>query len=252
MKRNIYLTALYTVTVLVILFSILGQNGILPIGQVGSAKLTDTIYFDPNGFHSIDMDLSVVELTVQQNFNDNCYITYEASSQKLVPTVEVKDNTLKIGQTKINQNNLKSNQLKLTLSVPAGKGFNDLDFDLGVGDLKFENLSADKLTLQAGVGELDITDSSFQQANIEAGVGDVTMQNCPVTRLTLQTGVGDVKLSQLGDLAKYDLDITVGLGDLSVDGVKKSGFGKEYRQTGDGTYNYKIESGTGDVKISVK
>ena len=231
MKRNIYLTALYTVTALVILFSILGPNGLLPIGQTRSEKLSDTLYFDPNGFHSIDMDLPVAELTVQQSSDDNCYMTYEASSRKLVPVTEIKDGTLKISQDKVKQNNLRNNQLKLTLFVPAGKAFTDLDFALGVGDLKFENLTADKLTLQAGVGA-------------------VSMQSCSLAKLNLEAGVGDVKLTQLGDLSKYDLDITVGLGDLSVDGEKKSGFGKEYKQTGDGTYYYHIESGTGDVKLS--
>ncbi|MBQ8116557.1 MAG: DUF4097 family beta strand repeat protein [Lachnospiraceae bacterium] len=251
MKRKIYLTALYTVTILVILFGTLGQSGVFSTVRNSQTALSDTIYFDPASFHSIDMDLSVVDLTVKQNFDQTCSITYEASSQKLVPFSDVQNDTLKVSQTIKNTNNLKSDQLKLTLSVPAEASFENLDFELGIGDLKLENLNADNLTLAVGVGDLKVANSAFGRATIEAGVGDVAMDNCPIAKLNLEAGMGDVKLSALDDLSKYDLDISVGLGDLSLAGEKKSGFGREYIQTGDGTYSYHIESGTGDVKLSI-
>ena len=251
MKRQIYLTIISIITGLVILFSMLGRSGILPIG-IGSsqAKQSDLIYLDPNGFHSIDMDLSVADLTVLQNPNHDCYIQYEASSQKAVPQIGVQNDTLQITQENLNQNKLGANTLTLTLAIPAECSLQDLALDLGIGDLEFRQLTAEQFTLHAGTGDLKITDSSFARAEIEAGIGDVTFQNSPITNLTLKAGIGDVELYQLTDLSKYDLDITVGVGDLTVEGASKSGLGRAYKQTGDGTYSYKIENGTGDVTLS--
>lgn len=250
MKRQIYLTALSTVTVLVILFSILGQNGILPgmFGGSAAGKEADTLYFD--AFSSIDIDASVAEFNLEYTDNNTYGIRYEVSSQKLIPSAELKDGTLFVRQAKTKTNNTRKYNSTLTLLIPSGTTIDNLALDMGVGDIELAGLTANKMDLHVGVGDIEMNDSTVATVVLEAGVGDIEMSGCSVTSLDISAGVGDVDLSVTDSLDNYDMDITVGMGTLTVNGAEKNGFGKEYTQTGSGEHKYNISAGTGDVKIA--
>ncbi len=251
MKKQIYLTVISAITVLVILFSILGRNGVLPFRSffTDEGKTSDTLSLD--AFSNIEMNMSVTDLKLEYNDEGIWQARYEVSSEKLVPAIRVQDNTLHVDQEKVNASNTANYKCELTISVPKDTALQKITMELGVGDITVKDIKADELNLNAGVGDVKFKDTSLANADLKAGVGDIKISGSSVTVLDLEEGVGDVEISDIADLNEYTLDITVGIGDLSINGDKKSGFGKEYKQqSGDGSHKYKITSGTGNIKLT--
>lgn len=257
MGKKIYLTVIWTVALLAIIFSVgirfcgwfafdrfgSGKNS---VSNVASGALSDTVTVDE--YKNVKVDVGFGEVSFAASKDDTFSVKYDASKEKFVPKIGVSGDTLYISQDDLKLNNFSAsgNKLKITVYAPAGYEFGNVIIDCGAGDIDVDNLSAKKLDLDYGAGDVKIKNSSIDTISVDAGAGDVVMMDNAFEKIDVDAGAGDVKISGVGDIDQYDFDIDVGVGDIKVGDNKSHG---EFKASGNSGKKISVDCGVGDLEI---
>lgn len=180
--------------------------------------------------HSIEIDISSIDL-------------------ELITTAETNVNNLKIegldipteykfeennGVLKVKGKSVKSNS-KLVMYVP--NMLNDLDIDIGAGNIQIDNINTQEFSLGTGATNANINNLEVSRnADIDAGTGNITIKDANISNLDVDAGIG--KLEYTGYLNGFN-DINCGIGkvELNLQGKESS-------------YRITAEKGIGEVKIN--
>ena len=220
-------------------------------GEVKEYQISD-------GVSELDIDIGAAEMRIVMS--DTLYI--ESNLRNL--TVEERGGKLKIEEKTLFGTN--GNDTYLTLYIPDGYTFTNLDIDAGAGRLTAEKLSAERLSLTLGAGEvvigeltvsasaeieggagaLKIESGRIAGLDIEMGAGALTMTASLVGKCEIDQGVGEIDLTLVGDINDYCITANKGIGDIIINESQIS--------TGAviGTGENKIELNGGIGKIVVK
>jgi len=158
------------------------------------------------------------------------------------------------------------NDAELTLYVPYGTVFESanivtgtavftvdalsvksLKLQLGAGDVKIENLTVtDQAENGGGAGKITVTGGALNDLTLEMGVGELNLAAALSGNSTLLLGVGKSNLTLLGSRDDYTIDIEKGLGSITVDGKEISDFGS----SGNGQNHVTVEGGIGAIHLT--
>ena len=153
----------------------------------------------------------------------------------------------------------------LTLYVPNGIVFDDVDITtgaakltadalsisslelkLGAGDVRFESLHVSSAAdIKGGAGQITIASGMLNDLTLDMGVGELNFSGALLGNSDLKFGVGESNLTLIGSKDDYKVGIKKGLGSISVDGKNVSDFGS----SGNGQRHIHIEGGVGAVHI---
>ena len=153
----------------------------------------------------------------------------------------------------------------LTVYVPAGTVFDNvnlttgagrltigdmssgtLDFELGAGDVSIDSLIATKSAdIEGGAGRITIAGGTLKDLDLDMGVGQLNLTSALIGNCQLDLGVGESNITLIGRKEDYKLDLEKGLGNISVDGVNVS----DYGSSGNGTNKVEINGGVGSINV---
>ncbi|MBR4288200.1 MAG: DUF4097 family beta strand repeat protein [Clostridia bacterium] len=160
------------------------------------------------------------------------------------------------------------NDASVTIFIPQDTVFDSLSIKTGAGRLTADTLSARRLKLELGAGEVAIEKlEALSSAEIEGGAGKITVSDGKLKDLDLamgvgrldlcvallgeselELGVGESSLTLLGKKEDYTVDIEKGLGSITFDGETLSTQGKQ----GNGPARVDIEGGVGAIRLDFK
>ena len=207
--------------------------------------------------HSLDIRISAADFKIQHGDE----ISVESNLKYL--SVSEKDGVLTIvDEAKKNYNN---SDAMLTLYVPNGTVFDEVDITPGAAKMTVGTLSADSLELKLGAGDVRIESlNASSDVDIEGGVGQITIAGGTLNDLTLEMGMGELNLTAavlgdsdlkfgvgesnvtlIGSKDDYKVDIEKGLGSITVDGKTVT----DYGSSGNGQNHIEIEGGVGAVNL---
>lgn len=86
----------------------------------------------------------------------------------------------------------KSNDI--TLYVPEGYHYKEADIALGAGELKFDGLEADQITLSVGAGQITAARMKTEALTAEIGLGEIDMKDAEVKSLRASVGMGNLEI----------------------------------------------------------
>ena len=152
----------------------------------------------------------------------------------------------------------------LTVYIPAGTEFEKIHLLTGAGRFTAETLSAKRLELELGagdvwIGSLFVTGSAeveggagrittsggrINDLDLEMGVGELELTSALTGDCELEMGVGDARITLLGSKEDYRLEISKGIGAISVDGRDVSAF-----KSGSGANEVGISGGIGAIDV---
>ena len=153
----------------------------------------------------------------------------------------------------------------LTIYVPVGTVFENVNITTGAGRLTVDNLFAETIDFELGAGEVSIGSLvATKSADIEGGAGRITVSGGALKNLDMDMGVGELNLTSafsgeckldmgvgesnitlIGNKDDYKLDLEKGLGSITVDGKDVSDFGS----SGNGTNKVDISGGIGAINV---
>lgn len=125
---------------------------------------------------------------------------------------------------------------KITVYVPEGYDFDDVELHNGVGNTNVNSLEAKSLTLKLGVGDFTGSKIESDETEVKGGVGDITIEDSNLNDMDLKSGVGNTNIS--GKITGNS-KVSAGVGDvyLNIDGKKSE-------------YTLNTNSGIGDIDVT--
>lgn len=205
----------------------------------------------------LDIDVKAVDLVIKKGDkllaeSNNKYINCKQNNNKLI-----------IKERK--HSSWSKNNNKLIITIPeniefdafrldAGAGKIDIDqinskkadINLGAGKATINVLNAtDKLKLDTGAGKLDILNGSINNLDLDMGVGKVSINSKLTGNSKIDAGVGNLKIDLLNKIDDYYIDISKGLGSISLNGEDLS-----EGTYGSGSNEINIDGGIGNIDIT--
>lgn len=173
--------------------------------------------------------------------------------------------TLKdLTKIKLNGSNAYENAV-LTIWVPVGTVFDNVNiktgagrftvdslsaatigFELGAGDVTISKLIAEKsANIEGGAGRITISDGAIKNLDLEMGLGQLNLASALTGDCNLDSGVGEMNVTLLGSKDDYELDIEKGIGNITVDGKNVT----DYGSSGNGANEVDIHGGVGAINV---
>jgi len=247
-----------TVSIIGGILSAVGVFGIL----FGESGVNDEItsYELSGNITSLEIDINAADFTIESSDS------FSVESNLRHISVEEKNGVLVIKENKSFKGNYKDPILKLC--VPEDFTFDSVSVDTGAGRFTVDVLSASRLRLDLGAGEVSINElNATSEADIEGGAGKLTVLGGVLRNLDLEMGVGEMcitaeilgesdieygvgkaELTLLGGKEAYRLDVEKGIGSITVDGEDLGG-DSVY---GSGDNRIDVSGGIGSCRISFK
>lgn len=96
---------------------------------------------------------------------------------------------------------------------------NTLELKTGAGKVEFASIEAtEKIDIKGGAGSIEIKDGTLNNLNLDLGVGNLDMTAELRGENNLKFGVGHSGLTLKGDKDDYRFDVETGIGKVSIDG----------------------------------
>ncbi len=124
---------------------------------------------------------------------------------------------------------------EITLYVPEGSAYDEVEIELGAGMLDFDGLNAKKISLEAGVGQITAADVKADRLEVSAGMGQITLRNMNVGKLDAEVGMGEIYAEGTVD---GDIEAECSMGNLEL---QLSGREQDF--------NYRLEGAMGSLSL---
>jgi len=250
----------------------LDRNGIHLGGRDGG-KVTkgDLVSFsqDIDSFSSIDVDLDYYDVDLVPA--DKFAIQGAYFSEEGKPEIKVDNGTLTVGDKGRKRINISidlpglltyDNHPNIRIFYPKETEFQSVVIHCDSSDLKFENLTAEKVDFGLDLGKMEISDIhaksitismdsgdcsvkgiiASEQLNVKNNLGKVVLENAETKTLKIDADSGDVALT---DVTFESGDLAINLGKLTARGIKSNGL-KVTADSGDVTVDGNL-SGVTDI-----
>ncbi len=237
------------------IFSAIG----LVSGFFGKSGVDDemTVYEVGNEFRKLKIDINAAEVIFKNG--------EKFSVESNLADLRLTDNGETLKLTEKSKWGVNNSGAKLIVYIPEGHVFESVDLTAGAGRVELEALSAERLSMEFGAGEVKIGSlTAEEKAEIQGGAGKITIEGGSLSNLDFEMGVGEFNLkSELsgncdlelgvgkteiiltGESEKYFLDIDNGIGSITVDGSAINDKGVY----GNGEDKIEIDGGVGAIKI---
>ena len=244
-----YIVTIVIFLLLLALASCANENVVLDDSQ--TYEITSDI-------HSLDIQINAADFKIEHGDE------FSVESNLKYLSVSEKDGVLTI----IDEANSHSNYSNpvLTLYVPNGIVFDDVDITtgaakltvdalstsslelkLGAGDVRFESLHVSSAAdIKGGTGQITVASGTLNDLSLEMGMGELNLTAAVLGDSNLTFGVGESNLTLIGSKDDYKVGIKKGLGSISVDGKYVS----EFDGSGNGQNHINIEGGIGAINIA--
>lgn len=124
-----------------------------------------------------------------------------------------------------------------------------LYLELGAGDVYIENLIVTKeAKIDGGVGKTEIKSCEINNLKANLGVGTFDLNGKLTGKSKVDSGVGAININLIDNLENYMIDVSKGLGSVTLDGNKI----EMDRIYGTGENYLSVDGGIGEIKIDFK
>lgn len=123
----------------------------------------------------------------------------------------------------------------VTLYVPEEHHYREIDISLGAGELEFNGLAGDKVSLEVGAGRIAADGLKAETLDLEAGMGQIELRNVNVRDLEAEIGMGELSLQ--GSIeGSVDASCAMGNVDMRLTGSQRD-------------FNYRISGAMGNIDL---
>ena len=193
-------------------------------------------------FSNLVFDTTISNINVKTG--DSYMVSYKCN-KRLVPKIKSSGDTLTISQS--NRANYKRNTTsEITVTIPEGAALNKLSLDTGVGEVNLNSLTAADAEFDTGVGDLYVTDCSFATCDVDGGTGNLSFENCAFDEMDIDGGTGNITVTSSQSLDGYMMDLDSGTGDITING---NDYDDEYEVNEHAKKHLVIDSGLGDIEV---
>ncbi len=161
------------------------------------------------------------------------------------------------------------NDNTITLALPPGAHFKEVDMtvgagnmevyslsageidaDVGAGVLFLESVSADELSADIGAGRAEICDTNVGELSVTVGMGECVYDGSVNRKLEAECEMGNIDLSLKGEEKDYNYKLECVAGNIDINGYQVTGFTSEKKIDNKASATVEVECNMGNVLIS--
>lgn len=245
-------------------------TGVLAIstGIFGISIIKDSVQDQPiegvqylEGFSKVDLEIVASNLQIKAE-GDSYRVEYAQVSNST--KISNKDGELKVTDNR--KIITPTNGGVITIYVPEGSELEEVELEMGAGNVEIENINSKKIDFSFGAGSVAVKNLVAANSKIECGAGQVIIEESDLTNTDLDTGVGklvysgymkgksnincgigEVDLNLAGGPDLYSIDADKGIGDIKINGNKVD----DESVTGNGENKISIDGGIGSIEVNM-
>ena len=153
--------------------------------------------------------------------------------------------------------------------VPEGYSYDEVDIEMGAGDLVFDDLIADEISLEvgagnikinnveakkleaaAGLGQLEIYGMDVEKLEAEVGMGNLTVQGSLNGDGSVECAMGNVEMMLKGSEQDFNYRLEAAAGNIDLGRSSYSGLGQERRINNGASKKLDVECSMGNISIN--
>lgn len=166
--------------------------------------------------------------------------------------------------------NVNVSERSLTLYIPSGKQFREVDIDLGAGRVEADSLVADEMDISVGAGEIQvgsllaikadiqvgageciIEKGTFTEADMEVSMGSIHMKSGSITgNLDGKCAMGNITLQLAGSETDHNYEVACSAGEVKVGSTTWNGLGYKQHINHGATSTFELECAMGNIVIA--
>lgn len=199
--------------------------------EFGEAK---NFSFNASDITSFIVDCAAVEIKFEEGSSEK--ITVDAVTVgKVKYQVYTEGNDLMI-KSRINKVNPGNNVLKLKISLPKDKNYEDFKIEMAAGSIEGPvNINCENLDIDMAAGEIKLSGIKAKDMDIEMAAGELVFDKAYVVDADIDASMGELIYN--GDVTG-DLDVAMSMGDLTMT-----------LESDEESHNYKCSSGVGELTV---
>lgn len=123
----------------------------------------------------------------------------------------------------------------VTIEIPKGMKFEDVDMQIGAGELRCENIMADYLKMELGAGTIDVENCVSKETVISVGAGEIIVDKGISEDMDVDVGMGSFSFH---GIVNGDVDVDCGMGNVQM-----------WMNNSEKDYNYQVDCGMGNITV---
>lgn len=123
----------------------------------------------------------------------------------------------------------------VTIEIPKGMKFEDVDMQIGAGELRCENITADYLKMELGAGTIDVENCVSKKTVISVGAGEIIVDKGISEDMDVDVGMGSFSFH---GIVNGDVDVDCGMGNVQM-----------WMNNSEKDYNYQVDCGMGNITV---
>jgi len=156
----------------------------------------------------------------------------------------------------------------IILYVPEDYSFENVEMELGAGQLVVENVSAQTVDLEVGAGQIEVNALQADECDIEVGLGEATVKDAQVNNVDVRVGMGtlkwegavseringkcsmgEIEMLLSGSEEDYDYKVSVAAGNVTIGSRNYSGVGQKGTINNHADKKVVLDCAMGDIKV---
>jgi len=228
----------------IIAFSLGGRIVDLPTRNLTNISQSYT------GVESLNIDIGMSELEIKTGTefkieaNNVSIDTFKSSVQNGQWDIEDKMSSKLFNINKYNT--------IVTIYIPESFNSEKIKINIGAGQLIVDKLAASSIDINVGAGNLKISNLTTDEANIECGAGNIDISGKINNKSNIKCGMGNVNLELKGNEKDYNYNLTVGVGEITLNGNNFTGLGNKVIENISASKSLKIDCGVGKLNVNIK
>ncbi len=184
------------------------------------------------GIKEWKLELGGCNFELKDSGDASYYVEYEGKAKS---QVYVKGEELYVKVLNSNDFSIGNSTECLTLYVPMDVIVEELDADLGAGQMILDDLQVKKLVLDLGAGQVTAKKLQAEQLSVSVGAGEIVLKDAQLKDVNVEVGAGNC---EIGGTITGNVDAVCAMGNLTFELV-----GREK------DFNYDIQCVTGNIKV---
>ena len=160
-----------------------------------------------------------------------------------------KGNELRITSTRKAKENAENS--RITLYLPAGYSWQEVDLEVGAGQIQAESLKINELDITVGAGEIRLSGMEVGSVGAEVGVGNFVAQGIVTRSIEAECAMGNLELQLAGSRTDYDYELQCVAGNIKI-GEEQYGGGvaKEQKINNGAGRRVDLECSMGNITVT--
>ncbi len=213
----------------------------------------------------LNLELGGCEFVLEESGDDGFYFEYNGTGKS---QAYEKDNALYVKVLNTVEWTANNNGGTVILYVPEKMTLNEVEVNLGAGEMELDGLKAEQMEFALGAGQIHAKGLQANTLEVSVGAGDIELEKAVLKNVDVQVGagnfrldgevsgnvsaecaMGNITLKLAGSETDFNYDIECVTGNIAIGGDEYSGLAQEKSINNNASKNIDLECAMGNVDV---